>query len=437
MSQVVIGDVLPRTQAIAIAGQTIFGTNWTANYYTDVVVYKTPYGDEANDNIQILTTNQYSVQFIGDLQQVQITLVTPANAGDIITITRQTPSDRENLYTNTNFTPSMLNNDFGILTLVDQQAQLVNQLIAPRYNYSAEITDVVDTILPLLGPNQTWVKNSSNTAIIPFTINANSGSVDAGLQYQLAYYANSGNIVSGLSTANNSVLVTNSSGRPSLSTTLPNSLNIPTPVITNPLISTAIYDVNNNKIIGLNSITNSVNYLQVSNNTTGDPIILDAIGNDTNIQITINGKGTDGVAIKGDSGGSSVSAGYVGEILSINVPSTSAVSLTNSTIKNVTSLTLTPGDWDIYGNVVFQSPGNNIGTAEAWISNVSATRPDLSLINGLTALYSGTDLFSYCGVNTLFYRINTSTTTIVYLECQANFTSTATACGNIFARRRR
>lgn len=171
MSQVVIGDILPYTQAFAIASQTVFGTNWTANAASDVVVYQTPSGDAPDDVTQILAyPADYSVAFIGAQQEVQVTLVTGAGAGDIITITRQTPADRENLYTNTNFTPSMLNNDFGILTLVDQQAQLVNQLIGPRYNYSAIIVDVVDTILPILGANETWVKNSGNTAIIPYVL---------------------------------------------------------------------------------------------------------------------------------------------------------------------------------------------------------------------------------------------------------------------------
>lgn len=175
MSQVVIGDILPYTQSPATSiGQTVFGTNWTANYPSDVVVYYTPLGSAPDDATQILAyPADYSVAFIGSQQEVQVTLVTGAiNIGDIVTITRMTPADRENLYSNTNFTPSMLNNDFGILTLVDQQAQLVNQLIGPRYNYSAVITDVIDTILPILGENQGWVKNSNDTAIIPYTFPA-------------------------------------------------------------------------------------------------------------------------------------------------------------------------------------------------------------------------------------------------------------------------
>lgn len=176
MSQVIINDVPPYTQASASGGQTVFGTNWTANFASDVIVYYTPVGNPPNDFTQILSyPSQYTVTFVGALQEVQVTLVNPANLGDIITITRMTPADRENLYNNTNFLPSMLNNDFGILTLVDQQAQLVDQLIGPRYNYSAVITNLVDNILPILGPSQVWVKNSTNTAIVAMDFTGGGG----------------------------------------------------------------------------------------------------------------------------------------------------------------------------------------------------------------------------------------------------------------------
>lgn len=183
MSQVIINDIPPYTQASASGGQTVFGTTWTADAASDVYVYVTPAGDDPNDDTQILAyPADFSVSFVGALEQVQVTLVTPAALGDIVTITRQTPADRENLYSNTNFTPSMLNSDFGILTLVDQQAQLVNQLVGPRYNYSAIIEPIVDTILPILGANQGWTKNSADTAIIPIDF-PSSGFAPAGGSY--------------------------------------------------------------------------------------------------------------------------------------------------------------------------------------------------------------------------------------------------------------
>jgi hypothetical protein len=165
MTQVVINDVLPRTQAIATGGQVLYSTNWTADSETDVVVYSRAANVEADDVTQVLAPSAYSVAFVGLSRIVEVTLLTPSTLGDVVTMIRDTPADRLNLYTNTNFVPSMLNNDFGILTLVDQQAQLVNQLIGPRYNYSALISAPRDTILPLLGPGESWVMNPAGTAI--------------------------------------------------------------------------------------------------------------------------------------------------------------------------------------------------------------------------------------------------------------------------------
>ena len=182
--QVIINDQLPYTQASLVLNQTVIGTDWTANAASDVVVYYTPFGDSPDDATQQLTSNQFSVAFIGSQQQVQVTLVTPAALGDIATVIRNTPADRLNLYTNTNFTPTMLNQDFGILTLVDQQAQLVNQLVGPRYNYSATIVPVTDTILPILLANQLWAKNSADTAIIALDVPA-SGFAPANGTYVL------------------------------------------------------------------------------------------------------------------------------------------------------------------------------------------------------------------------------------------------------------
>jgi hypothetical protein len=64
-----------------------------------------------------------------------------------------------------------------------------------------------------------------------------SGTVTSGTANQLAYYASTGTAVSGLGSANNSVLATNGSGVPSFGTTLPAGLTIPTPTISNPSLT--------------------------------------------------------------------------------------------------------------------------------------------------------------------------------------------------------
>lgn len=182
-SQVIINDYLPKTQSTASSGQTVFSTNWTANVESDIDVYQRASGVAANDATQKLLISQYNVAFVGSEQDVEVTLLTPATLGDIITIIRNTPAQRLNLYTNTNFTPSMLNEDVGILTLVDQQAQLSNDLITPHFNLSCTLTDVdlpqIDLILPVLGANQLWIKNSNNTGMTTLTLTGEPAPDDA------------------------------------------------------------------------------------------------------------------------------------------------------------------------------------------------------------------------------------------------------------------
>lgn len=167
--QVEINDVIPRTQSIATAGQTVFDTDWTANVESDILVYARASGVPANDATQLIASNQYNVTFIGGQRTVRVTFLSGRSDGDIVTIVRATPADRTNLYTNTNFTTSMLNQDFGILTLVDQQAQMYDTVINPRYNVSATIEEK-DKVLPILGNGQVWRMNSDGTAIEAVTI---------------------------------------------------------------------------------------------------------------------------------------------------------------------------------------------------------------------------------------------------------------------------
>ncbi len=71
------------------------------------------------------------------------------------------------------------------------------------------------------------------TAIVFSQVTAGSnGSVNAGLINQLGYYAAGGTAISGLTTGNNGVLVTSGGGVPSISSTLPSALAIPSPTFT-------------------------------------------------------------------------------------------------------------------------------------------------------------------------------------------------------------
>ena len=141
--------------------------------------------------------------------------------------------------------------------------------------------------------------------------------------------------------------------------------------------------------------------------------------------------------IVGTTVGDNASSGYVGEFIFSSIPSASAVSLTSDTPLDITSISLTAGDWNVYGGVIFlgyTSPQTDL--IGAWVSVTSATFPvnDFSV----QAFDAVNNIFQYGnpGFAVPFQRVNISTTTNVYLSCYSHFTTNSvTAFGSIYARR--
>ncbi len=130
---------------------------------------------------------------------------------------------------------------------------------------------------------------------------------------------------------------------------------------------------------------------------------------------------------------SSAAAGSVGELISSVVLSGSSVATTSTIARNVTSIVLTAGDWDVWGNVAF-TPTLGQSQGLGWISITSATLPDAAL-RAQIFVNSQTGNYSTC-VPQITLQLSGATT--VYLSCQTVFVSgTVSACGGIYARRRR
>lgn len=192
-----------------------------------------------------------------------------------------------------------------------------------------------------------------------------SGSVNVGAANQLAFYATSGNAVSGLTPANNAVLVTDFSGVPSLENTgqLPGT---PT---------------NNN-----------------------------------------------------------ASAGNIGEFISDNIPSGSAVPLTTSLTSNVAIISLTAGDWDVCAlGISLPEAGTLTSNLLFGISTISSTIPTISPNAGVSGFFiSNPGAGSLYAIPVPTTRISVATTTPVHLVCSAFFnTANLKAYGWISARRAR
>lgn len=127
-------------------------------------------------------------------------------------------------------------------------------------------------------------------------------------------------------------------------------------------------------------------------------------------------------------------AGNLGEFVSSLVASGAATGLTTATAKNVTSIALTAGDWDVEGNVNFAATTATATGATGGISATSATLPT----DG-SEVYSGLQTTLLSDTNSVTMprkRINVSANTTVYLVAKATFSAgTVSAFGSINARR--
>ncbi len=86
---IIVNDVEPRRQYTATASQTVFDFPIPFFAEGDLSVWLTPTGQTADDTADLLTiTTEYTVTGANTQDGGQITLVTPATAGDIITIER-------------------------------------------------------------------------------------------------------------------------------------------------------------------------------------------------------------------------------------------------------------------------------------------------------------------------------------------------------------
>lgn len=143
----------------------------------------------------------------------------------------------------------------------------------------------------------------------------------------------------------------------------------------------------------------------------------------------------------GVTNGSSASAGNVGEYLTSSVLSGSAVGLTSNTVSNITSLALTPGDWNVWAQVDFNgNASTTVNNLVGALSLTSTTVPIDNVNGGYSQIPAyGQTPFNYTQPLVLTLpaeRVSLSVTTTEYLNAFSVFgTSTEAAYGGIYARR--
>jgi hypothetical protein len=146
------------------------------------------------------------------------------------------------------------------------------------------------------------------------------------------------------------------------------------------------------------------------------------------VSVQLNILGT-GCQVRGNNTNTASPAGYIGEVISSSV---TAFSLTTGTQHNLTTISLTAGSWIISGSVGFV-PAGTLTMCAAGNGSVSAsfTTPglDFAQMNGISSVAGN------LAMATPTIRALLSATTTYYLVATANFSSTCTANGAIFARR--
>lgn len=118
-----------RNELTANAGQTIFNYTFKIFSITDLNVYITPAGQDANDSTDLTTA--YTVLGVGDEDGGTITLTTGANLNDLVTIVSNVPSSRTTDYQNNgDFRPDTVNADFDrVVSIVKKIEDSTNRSI--------------------------------------------------------------------------------------------------------------------------------------------------------------------------------------------------------------------------------------------------------------------------------------------------------------------
>jgi Cu/Ag efflux protein CusF len=140
------------------------------------------------------------------------------------------------------------------------------------------------------------------------------------------------------------------------------------------------------------------------------------------------------LAVQGTATNDNAVAGAIGEVINSNV--VSPVTLTTNVVSNITSIALTPGDWDVSGEV-WIAIGATVTNAAVALGPTSAVLPaSPSLAAAKAQIIASVTGNWAAGLKTC--RVSLSGPATYYLMAIAVFASgTTTATGNLWARRAR
>lgn len=155
---------------------------------------------------------------------------------------------------------------------------------------------------------------------------------------------------------------------------------------------------------------------------------------------TINTPTINSPTIPGTTTNDNAPALTIGEVISSVVGSGASIALTSATGggKNVTTISLTAGDWDVHGAVYFAYGVATVTGTGAGISLVSAGYPSPPTVGIFNSVGASPGLSGPVGLTTGTVRISIAATTTVYLVASGVYSGgTPSVYGFIEARRAR
>lgn len=174
------------------------------------------------------------------------------------------------------------------------------------------------------------------------------------------------------------------------------------------------YASNGNAVSGLATLNNGV----LRTNGSGTPSISSTLP----ASLTIPQPNIVGVV-----DGSNAASGIVGEFISSTI--TVGITFPSNVQTNLTFITLTPGDWDVYGNI-FCVTGGTITFYSCGINTVSSVIPN----NEFTSVFYPVPS-NGAAATAPFRRFNVTINTNIYMVGRIDGTGTLSCVGGIYARR--
>lgn len=163
--------------------------------------------------------------------------------------------------------------------------------------------------------------------------------------------------------------------------------------------------------------------------STSPTLVTPTLGVASATSLNFGAAATNGII--GVNGTTIAAAGVVGELVYSTITAGSATAISSGVTTNLTSISLTAGEYDIWGNIGID--GTTVGTTIAGLSTSTGTLPNKEYRLYISPLATSITLSSPIPGITAYI----SSTTTFYIVVNSTGTGSMIMYGNLFARRRR